>query len=99
MRVDCHTHSTASDGTDAPADLPSLAKAAGLDGFALTDHDTTAGLEPAAKAAKALGLTFVPGIELSIVADPFAEASPLADRKITGMCSVRESSLSSLQVA
>ena len=47
--------------------------------FALTDHDTTAGLAPAAAAAKKAGITFVPGIELSIVADPFAEASPLAD--------------------
>ena len=52
MRVDLHTHSTASDGTDAPADLPRLAKQAGLDAFALTDHDTTAGLAPAAAAAK-----------------------------------------------
>jgi len=79
MRVDLHTHSTASDGTDAPADLPRLAKQAGLAGFALTDHDTTAGLAAAAAAAKKIGLTFVPGIELSIVADPFAEQSPLAE--------------------
>lgn len=78
MRVDLHTHSTASDGTDAPADLPRLAKAAGLDAFALTDHDTTAGLAPASAAAKKVGITFVPGIELSIVADPFAEDSPIA---------------------
>ncbi|MFK7789798.1 MAG: PHP domain-containing protein [Phycisphaeraceae bacterium] len=78
MRADLHTHSTASDGTDAPADLPRLAKQAGLEAFALTDHDTTAGHAPAAAAAKKLGITFVPGIELSIVADPFAEHSPLA---------------------
>lgn len=88
MRVDLHTHSTASDGTDAPADLPSLARAAGLEGFALTDHDTTAGLEPAAKAAKKLGITFVPGIELSVVADPFAEASPLAEDRSTDIGSI-----------
>ena len=78
MRVDLHTHSTASDGTDAPTNLPRLAKAAGLDAFALTDHDTTAGLPPAAAAAKQVGITFVPGIELSIDADPFAEDSPIA---------------------
>lgn len=77
MRVDLHTHSTASDGTDAPADLPRLAKQAGLDAFALTDHDTTAGLAAAAAAAKAAGITFVPGIELSIDADPFADDSPI----------------------
>ncbi|MFN3166573.1 MAG: PHP domain-containing protein [Phycisphaeraceae bacterium] len=72
MRVDLHTHSTASDGTDAPGDLPRLAKQAGLDGFALTDHDTTAGLADAAAASKTLGVRFVPGIELSAHADPFA---------------------------
>nr|MBX2850801.1 PHP domain-containing protein [Phycisphaeraceae bacterium] len=88
MRVDLHTHSTASDGTDSPADLPRLALAAGLEGFALTDHDTTAGLAPAAAAAKKAGIAFVPGIELSIVADPFAEASPLADDGPTDMGSI-----------
>ena len=77
MRVDLHTHSTASDGTDAPGDLPRLAKAAGLDGFALTDHDTTGGLAAAATAAKKLGLRFVPGIELSAHADPFASDSKI----------------------
>ncbi|MGB0769014.1 MAG: PHP domain-containing protein [Phycisphaeraceae bacterium] len=79
MRVDLHTHSTASDGTDHPADLPRLAKAAGLDGFALTDHDTTAGLAAAAQAAKKANIAFITGIELSIRADVFAEASPLAE--------------------
>ena len=74
MRLDLHTHSTASDGTDDPADLPRLAKQAGLDGFALTDHDTTAGLAAAANAAKKAGLRFVPGIELSAHADPFTPA-------------------------
>jgi hypothetical protein len=77
MRVDLHTHSTASDGTDAPGDLPRLAKQAGLDGFALTDHDTTAGLADAAAAAKKLGVRFVPGIELSAHADPFASDDAL----------------------
>ncbi len=65
---DLHTHSTASDGTDAPQHLARLAREAGLSAFALTDHDTTAGLPAAAAAAKRLGLDFVPGIELS--ADP-----------------------------
>ena len=78
MRVDLHTHSTASDGTDAPADLPRLAKQAGLDALALTDHDTTAGLADAVAAAKKIGIRFVPGIELSVQADPFATESSLA---------------------
>ncbi|HPZ23205.1 MAG TPA: PHP domain-containing protein, partial [Bacillota bacterium] len=47
MRVDLHLHSTASDGLLSPAALVSKAKAARLDIIALTDHDTTAGLEEA----------------------------------------------------
>lgn len=65
---DLHTHSSASDGTDAPEHLAALAVTAGLSAFALTDHDTTAGLHRAASAAQRLGIAFVPGIELS--ADP-----------------------------
>jgi predicted metal-dependent phosphoesterase TrpH len=64
MRIDLHTHSTASDGTDPPAGLVAAARAAGLDIVALTDHDTTAGWEPAAAALPA-GLTLVTGVELS----------------------------------
>ncbi|GAB3127945.1 PHP domain-containing protein [Streptomyces calidiresistens] len=64
MRIDLHTHSTASDGTDAPADLMRGAAAAGLDVIALTDHDTVAGHAEAAGALPA-GLTLVPGCELS----------------------------------
>jgi hypothetical protein len=66
--VDLHTHSTASDGTFAPADVVRLAHAAGLSGLALTDHDTVAGLPEAAAEASRLGLTFLPGIEISAVA-------------------------------
>lgn len=84
MRVDLHTHSTASDGTDAPADLPRLAKAAGLDAFALTDHDTTAGLAPAATAAQQASVTFVPGIELSVHPDPFITDDPAFDADEAG---------------
>jgi predicted metal-dependent phosphoesterase TrpH len=68
MFCDLHTHSTASDGTDAPRDLPRLAKQAGLAAIALTDHDTTAGLAEFMDAAKAAKIKAVPGIELS--ADP-----------------------------
>ncbi|HET8630247.1 MAG TPA: PHP domain-containing protein [Thermomicrobiales bacterium] len=63
--VDLHTHSTASDGTLAPARLVALAAARGLRVLALTDHDTTAGLAEAAAAAAEHGLRFVPGVELS----------------------------------
>ena len=68
MYCDLHTHSTASDGTDSPGDLPLLAKQAGLSAIALTDHDTTDGLPEFLAAAKRAKIKAVPGIELS--ADP-----------------------------
>ncbi|MEU1367138.1 PHP domain-containing protein [Streptomyces sp. NPDC005803] len=64
MRIDLHTHSTASDGTDTPAELVRNAAAAGLDVVALTDHDTVRG-HAEAKAALPEGLTLVTGAELS----------------------------------
>jgi predicted metal-dependent phosphoesterase TrpH len=64
VRIDLHTHSTASDGTDSPAELVRNAAAAGLDVVALTDHDTVAGHADAA-AALPPGLTLVTGAELS----------------------------------
>ncbi|MGW0903732.1 PHP domain-containing protein [Streptomyces sp. NPDC002853] len=67
MRIDLHTHSTASDGTDTPAQLVRNAAAAGLDVVALTDHDTTRGYAEALAAMEGLdrGLTLVTGAELS----------------------------------
>src|SRR4051794_12647892 len=65
--VDLHSHSTASDGTFAPAAVARLAKDAGLDGFALTDHDTIGGLAEAGAEAQNLGIGFLPGIEISAV--------------------------------
>jgi predicted metal-dependent phosphoesterase TrpH len=70
MRIDLHTHSTASDGTDTPAGLVDAAARAGLDVVAITDHDTTAGWAQAAEALPP-GLTLVPGAELSAISvDP-----------------------------
>ena len=65
MRIDLHTHSTRSDGTDAPGDLVRAAAAAGLDVVALTDHDNADGWEEAAEAATAAGIVLVPGMEVS----------------------------------
>ncbi|TGZ08933.1 PHP domain-containing protein [Streptomyces rhizosphaericola] len=64
MRIDLHTHSTASDGTDTPAELVANAAAAGLVVVALTDHDTVGGLQQAVDALPE-GLTLVTGAELS----------------------------------
>jgi predicted metal-dependent phosphoesterase TrpH len=63
MTIDLHAHSTASDGTTPPADLPRLAAEAGLTVLALTDHDTFAGLAAASRAA--LDVELVPGVEIS----------------------------------
>ncbi|MBC7375353.1 MAG: PHP domain-containing protein [Frankiales bacterium] len=67
-RIDLHTHSTASDGTTAPAELMREAEAAGLDVIALTDHDTTGGWQAAADALPP-SLRLVRGAEISCVAD------------------------------
>ncbi|MCC3296701.1 PHP domain-containing protein [Arthrobacter caoxuetaonis] len=65
MRIDLHTHSNVSDGTEAPGAVMAAARAAGLDVVALTDHDSTAGWAEAAEAAGTLGVTLVPGMEVS----------------------------------
>lgn len=64
MTIDLHTHSTASDGTDSPAELLRAAAAAGVTTVALTDHDTTVGWAEAATALPP-GLSLVRGAELS----------------------------------
>jgi len=64
--IDLHTHSQASDGTLAPAELVALARANGLAAVALTDHDTLAGLPEARQAGRELGVDVVPGVELSV---------------------------------
>lgn len=65
-KVDLHSHSTASDGTLSPTDLVRRAAAAGVDVLALTDHDTTEGLDEAETAARAVGVCLVPGAEISV---------------------------------
>ncbi|WP_409483617.1 PHP domain-containing protein [Arsenicicoccus dermatophilus] len=65
MRIDLHTHSAASDGTQHPADVVRSARAAGLDVVALTDHDTTSGWDEAAAAVGETGVTLVRGMEMS----------------------------------
>ena len=65
--IDLHTHSTASDGSFSPSALIAEAVKRGLSAIALTDHDTTGGLNEAAKAAKESGMRFIPGVEIEIV--------------------------------
>lgn len=63
--IDLHTHSTASDGTESPAELVAAARAAGLTTVAITDHDSTAGWAEAAEAAVRAGVELVRGVEVS----------------------------------
>ena len=65
MRIDLHTHSTVSDGTDNPTELVQAAARAGLDVVALTDHDAFDGLDEAAAAGVEAGVSVFPGMELS----------------------------------
>lgn len=62
---DLHLHSTRSDGTEPPAVVVQAAHSRGLRTIALTDHDTTDGWAEAAEATASLGMTFVPGMEMS----------------------------------
>ena len=62
---DLHTHSTCSDGTQSVADNVRLAIDRGLEGLAITDHDTTGGFDEAFAAAEGTALEIVPGLELS----------------------------------
>lgn len=63
--IDLHTHSNRSDGTFSPAEVVRRAGGLGLEVVALTDHDTTAGLDEAIATGVELGVEVVPGVELS----------------------------------
>jgi predicted metal-dependent phosphoesterase TrpH len=65
VRIDLHTHTTRSDGTDSPAGLVRQARARGVDVLGLTDHDTTEGWQEAAEAAEGTGVALVRGLEIS----------------------------------
>jgi predicted metal-dependent phosphoesterase TrpH len=65
MRIDLHTHTTASDGLLSPEALVQAVQAAHLDAFSITDHDTLEALGEAEARARALSLRLIPGIELS----------------------------------
>ena len=64
--IDLHVHTTASDGQYTPAQIIQKAADKNIKVIAITDHDTTAGLEEAKRAGAELGVTVVPGIEINI---------------------------------
>ncbi len=69
MRIDLHTHSLVSDGTDTPTQLVRKAAKAGLDVIGLTDHDTFDGLREAKLAAQDVGVEVLAGMEFSTEKD------------------------------
>ncbi|QGZ54474.1 3',5'-nucleoside bisphosphate phosphatase [Paraburkholderia acidiphila] len=66
MNADLHCHSTVSDGQLAPAAVAQLAKAGGVNLWALTDHDVLGGQREAREAAEALGIRYLSGVEISV---------------------------------
>ena len=64
--IDLHVHTTASDGQYTPSQIIQMASEKNISTIAITDHDTVAGLEEGANAAKEHNITFVPGTELNI---------------------------------
>lgn len=69
MRIDLHTHTLVSDGTDTPTQLVRKAAEAGLDVIGLTDHDTFDGLREAKLAAETVGISVLGGMEFSTQKD------------------------------
>ncbi len=98
-RADLHTHSTASDGQYAPAELAQLAKDHGIEVLALTDHDNLDGLDEAVTAGQALGIQVIRGVELSaddylnlhILGYAFPKGSPVLEKKTSELKSGRGS--------
>ncbi len=64
-RIDLQAHSTVSDGVLPPAEVVRLAAKAGVEVFALSDHDAVDGLEDASREAKRVGIELIPAVELS----------------------------------
>ncbi|MBN9735795.1 MULTISPECIES: PHP domain-containing protein [unclassified Pseudonocardia] len=81
--IDLHAHSTASDGTDTPAELVRAAGAAGLDVVAITDHDTTHGWDDAVAALPA-GLSLVRGAEFSCLSPTGRPGEPRCSVHLLG---------------
>lgn len=65
LKIDLHSHSTVSDGTLSPSDLVRAAAKGGVNILALTDHNSTNGLEEAAEEAARWNLTLIPSIEIN----------------------------------
>lgn len=65
MSIDLHVHTTYSDGTLTPYEVIQLAKTKSLQAIAITDHDTTDGLDESKSYCEQFNIEFIPGIELA----------------------------------
>ncbi len=92
MRVDLHTHTNRSDGVFSPSELVLLATEAGLDGVAIADHDSLAGLDEAEVAGARLGVEVIPAVELS-VRDPGPASGGSTDEHLLALFVDRASSI------
>lgn len=99
MRCDLHMHSRCSDGSLEVEPLVEAVHAAGVSVFALTDHDTLRGLPAAGARAKQLGLTLIPGVEIStrleqvelhILGYGFDPTQPALEAALAGQREARE---------
>ena len=68
-KVDFHIHTTASDGEATPTQIAKQAKELDYDIISITDHDNTDGIAEGAIAAEAVGIQFIPGIEIAVVTE------------------------------
>lgn len=66
LNIDLHCHSNVSDGVLPPAEVVARAAANGVHALALTDHDDVSGIAAAQAAADKVGLTLIPGVEISV---------------------------------
>jgi len=66
LNVDLHCHSTVSDGVLSPTEVATRAAGNGVQVWSLTDHDEVGGQQEAARVARELGMTYIPGIEISV---------------------------------
>ncbi len=65
MRIDLHTHTTASDGTASPEELVTLAKDAGVGILAVADHDTTDSVDAVMALGAEQAIEVIPAVELN----------------------------------
>ena len=69
MRADLHIHTTASDGTWDPAQVVQAVYDAGIEAFAISDHDSVANVAETKMLAQGAGLRFITGVELNSTKD------------------------------